>query len=96
MQKYISGGKGRLIRQWHGLESKTSKKEANATDCEKPKTDIEKGGLNMDEYVLTQTIKTKNVTANVYQPILTQEERERRYRNIYKAAEHLLKSRSAK
>lgn len=47
----------------------------------------------MEGYILTHVIERENYTTNVYQPILSPEERERRMKNIYKAAENLLKSR---
>lgn len=43
-----------------------------------------------DEYVLTDTIEYPNARVRVFRPILTEEERERRYEAVKKAAAALV------
>ena len=44
-----------------------------------------------DEYYFDRTIKYDNVTVNVYRPIISKEENERRMKRLYDATEELLK-----
>ena len=45
-----------------------------------------------DKYIHTKTIETDGFIARIFSPVLTEEERARRYKQIYKAAENLIKS----
>lgn len=44
-----------------------------------------------DTYEFDREIKTENAVVRVYRPIITEEERNRRMKAIYKSAEALLK-----
>ena len=46
---------------------------------------------NQDTYQEVQVIKFPNMTARIYRPILTAEEKEKRMKAIHKAAAELLK-----
>ena len=45
----------------------------------------------MDEYTLIRTFKSEKAIVRVYSPIITEEERARRYEQIKKAAISLLR-----
>jgi ribosome recycling factor len=48
------------------------------------------------EYTLKKTIESDNFIIRVYSPVISEEERKRRMKEIYKAAENLLKKVHAK
>ena len=45
------------------------------------------------EYIHVKTLKSEKAIVRVYSPVLTDEERARRYENIKKAAESILRGR---
>ena len=49
-----------------------------------------------EEHYLFKTIKYDNMTVNVYCPIISKEENERRYKKIHDAAVELLKEKIRK
>lgn len=48
--------------------------------------------MGQPEYIHAKTIKTNNIIARIFSPVLTEEERNRRHSQIKKAAENLVKS----
>lgn len=46
---------------------------------------------SQDTYTLEKVIETENFIIRIHRPVLTEDERERRMKQIHKAAESLLK-----
>lgn len=48
--------------------------------------------MSQPEYVHTKTLTFPNMTARIFSPVLTEEERNRRIKNIHKASANLILS----
>lgn len=52
--------------------------------------------MSQPEYIHTKTIESPGFTVRVFQPVLTEEERNRRMKAIHKAAADLIKAAQVK